>query len=96
MFHLLCAYKMFSKVRVHVAEWPPVQKELLIWLTKCSLFIYYVFICNFGCFPFWFRGRDFGSDCISSWSILIFHLWISQVLKSGHNLRPEQYCHIFS
>ena len=30
----------------------------------CSLCI--MFICNFGCFPFCFRGCDFGSDCISS------------------------------
>ena len=27
-------------------------------------------ICSFGYFPFWFRGRDFGSDCTSSCSLL--------------------------
>ena len=24
-------------------------------------------------FPFWFRGQDIGSDCTSSWSLLIFY-----------------------
>ena len=34
-------------------------------------------------FPFWFIGQDVGSDCISSWSLLIFLLYslrASQVL----------------
>ena len=29
-------------------------------------------ICYFGYFPFWFRGRDFGSDCSGFWSFLTF------------------------
>ena len=36
----------------------------------CSLCIHSV--CNFGCFRFWFRGQDFGSDCTSFWSLLNF------------------------
>ena len=35
-------------------EWPPFRKALLTWLTVYSLCI--LTICNFGCFPFWFRG----------------------------------------
>ena len=31
-------------------------------------------------FPFWFWGQDMGSDCISSWSLLIFLLCISELL----------------
>ena len=29
-------------------------------------------------FPFWFWGQDMGSDCISSWSLLIFLLFMLQ------------------
>ena len=40
-------------------------------------------ICNFGCFPFCFRGHDLGSDCISSWSLLTFYFSIhSRVANS--------------
>ena len=32
-------------------------------------------ICNFSLyFPLWFRGRDFGSDCISVWSLCLLIL----------------------
>ena len=44
---------------------------MLIRFNICSLcFLTY---CNFSYFPLWFSGRDFGSDCISSWSLLIFY-----------------------
>ena len=33
-------------------------------------------IYNFGYIPFWFRGRDFGSVCTSSWSMLTILLLI--------------------
>ena len=45
---------------VLVAEWPPFGKEMLTRLTICSLCI--LTICNFSYFPFWFRGRNLGSD----------------------------------
>ena len=41
------------------------RKELLIRLT--------VFSRSFGCFPLRFRGRDYGSYCTSSWSLLNFY-----------------------
>ena len=50
---------------------PPFGKELLIRLTVYFLCI--VSICNFGCFPFRFRRWGCGSDCASSWSLLIFY-----------------------
>ena len=37
---------------VRVAEWPAFGKELLTWLTICSLCI--LTICNFSYFPIWF------------------------------------------
>ena len=54
--------------QVYVAEWPPFERKLLITLTVCCLLLY----CNFSYFLLWFEGRDFGSDCISSWSLLTF------------------------
>ena len=46
---------------VGVSEWPPFGKELLTWLTGCSLCIMPIY--NFSSFPFGFQGQDFGSDC---------------------------------
>ena len=64
---LICSVPGLSYV-LRLAEWPPFVKELVMRLTMFSLCI--VYICNFGYFPFWFRGRDFGSCCGSSWSLL--------------------------
>ena len=36
-------------------------------------FLCVMYICNFGCFQFWFRVQDFGPGCISSFSLLIFY-----------------------
>ena len=52
-----------------MAEWPPFGKNLLTRLTVCSLCI--MSICNFGCFQFWFRGQDFGSNCMRAWLLHI-------------------------
>ena len=49
-FHLMFVHIIFSSVSV--ADWPPFGKELLTWLTICSLCI--LTICNFSYFPFWF------------------------------------------
>ena len=49
---------------------------MLIRFTVCSLCI--LTYCNFSYFPLWFRGRDFGSECISSWSLLIIHFCVQQ------------------
>ena len=52
-------------MRINVAEWPPLGKELLSRLNiTFDLFIYVS--CSFGCFPFWFRVQKIGSDCASS------------------------------
>ena len=40
-----------------------------------SYVLFVMSICSFGCFPFWFRGQDLGSDCVSFWSLLTFYLW---------------------
>ena len=45
-----------------------------ILLTVCSLGI--MSFCDFGYF-LWFRGRDFGFDCTSAWSLFTFLLSIS-------------------
>ena len=47
---------------------------MLIRFTVCSLCIltYY----DFSYFTFWFSGRDFGSDCISSWSLINFDVLV--------------------
>ena len=29
--------------------------------------------CYFDCFPFWFRGQVFGSNCYSTWPLLTFY-----------------------
>ena len=57
-----------------VAKLPPPQKEpvhlvipFTIHTSICNLFI-----CKFCYFPIWFGGQNFGSDCTSSWSLLIF------------------------
>ena len=42
-------------------------------LGSCTISIYIV-----DRFPFRFGGQDFGSDCFSSWSFLIFYLMFSQ------------------
>ena len=60
--HLMCVYIILSSVSV--AEWPPFGKWLLVRLTICSLCV--LTICNSSYFPFWFRGLDLGSDCLSS------------------------------
>ena len=44
--HIMCAHIVFSSV--WVAEWPSFEKELLTWLTICSLCI--LTICNFSYF----------------------------------------------
>ena len=36
--------------------------------SPCDLSIF-----NSNYFPFWFRGYDIGSDCASSWSLLILY-----------------------
>ena len=41
--------------------------------------------CNFVFFPFWFRGRDFGSDCTSFWSRFPFY-FVYQKTKPLGNL----------
>ena len=46
---------------------------LCILFTFMVLFMVYLtdlLICSFGCFPFKFRGREFGSDCAGSWPLL--------------------------
>ena len=49
-----------------MAEGPLLWRKLLIQLTLVyDLGI--MSICNFGYFPFWFPGRDFDSDCTSSY-----------------------------
>ena len=50
MFHHMCVHIIFSSV--WAAEWPPFGKEVLTWLTICSLCI--LSICNFSYFPFRF------------------------------------------
>ena len=57
---------------MYIAEWLPFGKELRPQLTICSLCI--MPICCLNYFPFWFNGQDIGSDCVSSWSMLIFLL----------------------
>ena len=37
--------------------------------------------CCFGCFPFWFRGQDCGSDCASSWPLFTFYFTLSSPLN---------------
>ena len=66
-FHLLCVY---DNQQVKGAGLRPFGKVLLIRFTIFSLCI--LTICKFSHFPFWFRGPDFGSDCISSWSLFTF------------------------
>ena len=46
------------------------EKWLLIRFTMCSLCI--LAVCDFGGFPFWFRGLDLGSSCFGSWSLDTF------------------------
>ena len=60
-----------------------VWKELITRLAVCSHCVMSVF--NLGCFAFWFRGRDFGSDCISVWSSLNFYYSIT-ILDTGSEL----------
>ena len=60
-------------------------------------------ICNFGYFPFWFRGRDFGIDCTTSWSLLTVLLFckeakasrplVSMSSKAGKSFIPLTYPH---
>ena len=37
-------------------------------------------ICNFGCFPCWFPGRDFGSDGTNFWLSLTFYIFLIVVI----------------
>ena len=53
---------------LHVAKLKPSDQYLT--LMKDS---YNISICNFRFFKFWFRGKDFGSRCTSSWSLLYFY-----------------------
>ena len=69
--------------KVLVDKWPPFGKELLTRLAVCSHCIMSVF--NFGCFTFWFRGRDFGSDCTSVLSSLTFYYSIT-ILETSSEL----------
>ena len=46
------------------------------------MFFFVLSICNFSFLPLSrFRGRDVGSDCISSWSLLTFHFLYIQDTK---------------
>ena len=63
---------------VYISEWPPFWKELLILLNVCSLCNLY--ICNFGCFPFWFLSQDCVSDTLVPGHCLPFTLLSSREL----------------
>ena len=54
-FHLMDVQIIFSSLKAAESEWPPFEKELLTWLTICSLCI--MSVCNFSYFPFGFEGR---------------------------------------
>ena len=56
-----------------VAKWPPVWKGAVRSVCRACLSWAAVDLCIW-LFPFWFWERDVGSDCISSWSLLIFLL----------------------
>ena len=47
-------------------------------------------ICNFSFFPLLFRGQDFGSDCISSWSLLTFYFSDGWVTNSVLGSLPDE------
>ena len=42
----------------------------------------YLSYCYFSYTPLRFCGRNFGSDCISSWSLLIFYLSLKHRIVS--------------
>ena len=55
---------------INEVEWPTFGEErtrLTVRPENCNIFIHFVIY-----FPFWFRGRGFGSDCTGSWSFLNF------------------------
>ena len=45
-------------------------------------------------FPVWFWGQDMGSDCISSWSLLIFLLWVALAMNIHRYVWIDD-CHSF-
>ena len=50
-------------------------------LERAAHSVYHIFsllclFCSYVCFPFRFRGRGFGSDCASYWSLLSFYFLI--------------------
>ena len=62
-------------------------KELLIRITVCCFCI--MSICNFGYFPVWLRGQDFGFDCSPvlpggrGWSLFDPFLVIAYILRKS-------------
>ena len=69
-----------------MTESPPFRKEMLNRLTIYSLCL--LCICNFGRFPFWFRGQDFVSDCTSSWSLLSFYFTLRKIMRVTEQKLP--------
>ena len=62
--YLLLEYALFFRKR----SIPALDVGYLtVSLLHFDLFV--MSICSFGCFPFWFRGQDLSSDCVSSWSL---------------------------
>ena len=61
-----------------------------------------LFVYSLDCFPFSFRERDIGSDCVSSWSLLTFYFLrnlndkicktaYSQIVGSTQNVTNRQH-----
>ena len=67
----LFVHNILCSVKVHVANWPPIGKELLTWLTACSLF--YVYLLQ-TLFPIVVSGTEFVSYYTSSLYLHTYYL----------------------
>ena len=66
--HPILKTKSNYKFQYRIYLYSRVDSEQMECFNKFPLY------CSFGCFPFRFRGREFGSDCASSWPLLSFYL----------------------
>ena len=71
-----------------VAEWLPIWEGAVHSVFRGCLSWAAVNLCVW-LFPFWFWGQDVGSDCITSWSLLIFLLFTECSIMKHLILSPD-------
>ena len=80
-FHLIYVHIIFRSV--WVVAWPPFGKELISWLTICSLCT--VTICNYSFVPFLVMRAGFGF-CLPQLLIIAYLLLFNDTVRAYNSI----------